>query len=119
MSSAFSDSLASVEVDTPPKISRTTIGMTMKCLPKVVIHKEVQNQKNLDISDLVCKLKTKFPKILKFKNCANFTKFFKIVTIDVKKLILRILNRYLQIYYFTGQTVKCRRKLVCIIQNGL
>ena len=49
MASAFSDSLmASGDGgggSTPPKISGTTKGMTMKFLPDVGIHKEAQNQK--------------------------------------------------------------------------
>ena len=36
-----------------PKISVTTIGMTIKILPNVDIYKEAQNQKNLyDLSSL-------------------------------------------------------------------
>ena len=48
IASAFSDSLkASGEGggSTPPEISGTTKGMTMKFLPDVGIYKEAQNQK--------------------------------------------------------------------------
>ena len=49
MASAFSDSLMASGGgggSTPPKISGTTKGMTMKFLPDVGIHKEARNQKN-------------------------------------------------------------------------
>ena len=46
MASAFSDSLmASGGGSTPPEISGTTKGMTMKFLPDVGIHKEARKIK--------------------------------------------------------------------------
>ena len=61
----------------PPKISGTTKGMTMQFLPC-----------NFDITGPVCKLQTKIPKIPNFGNAtsrhANFTKFCRIVHIDVR-----------------------------------
>ena len=73
----------------PPEISKTTKGMSMKFLPDVGTHIEAQNQKNVfDISGLVCKLQTKVPKFPIFGNAnsrhVNFTKFCRIVTIDIK-----------------------------------
>ena len=60
----------------------------MKFLPDVGIYKKAQNQKNFDITGPVCKLKTKIPKIPIIGNVtsrhANFTKFCRIVTIDVR-----------------------------------
>ena len=51
MASAFSDSLMAFGgggVPSPPKISGTTKGMTMKFLPAVGIHKEARNQNFFD-----------------------------------------------------------------------
>ena len=81
MASAFSDSLG--------VISGTTKGMTIKFLPDVGIHKEAGNQKNFgDITGPVCNLQTKILKNLIFGNATsrhpNFTKFCRIVTIDVR-----------------------------------
>ena len=46
MASAFSGSLmASGGGSTPPEISGTTKGMTMKFLPDVGVYKEARNQK--------------------------------------------------------------------------
>ena len=60
----------------------------MKFLPDVGIHKEARNQKKIDITGPVCKLQTKILKNPNFGNAtsmhANFTKFCRIVTIDVR-----------------------------------
>ena len=59
-------------METPPKITRTLIDMTLKCLPDVGISKKAQNQNktksknSVDITGLVCKLQTKIPKNQKF-----------------------------------------------------
>ena len=62
--------------------------MTMKFLSHSGTYKEAQNQRNFDISDLVYELQTKTPKTPIFRNAtsrhANFMKFCKIVTIDVR-----------------------------------
>ena len=47
----------------PPEISKTTKGMTVKFLSYVGTHMEAQNKKNSEMSDLVCKLQAKIPKI--------------------------------------------------------
>ena len=64
-------------------------GMTTKFLPDVGTHKEEQNQNTcFDATGPVCKLQTKVPKNSIFGNatsrCANFTKFSRIVKIDLK-----------------------------------
>ena len=90
MASAFPDSLIASGrgVEIPPKISGTKIGMIMKFLPDVGIHKEARNQKKIDITVPVCKLQTKIPKILIFGNAtsrhANLTKFCRNINIDVR-----------------------------------
>ena len=61
----------------------------MKFLPDVGIHNEARNQKKkFEITGPVCKLQTKIPKIPIFRNAtsrrANFMKFCRIVTIDVR-----------------------------------
>ena len=86
---ASSDSLmASGGATPPPEISKTTKSMTRKFLPHVGTHAEAQNQKKIDRTGLVCKLQTKIPKTPIFRNAtsrhANFTKFCKNVTIDVR-----------------------------------
>ena len=61
----------------------------MKFLPDVGIYKEARNQKKkFDITGPVCKLQNKIQKIPIFRNAtsrhANFTKFCRIVHIDVR-----------------------------------
>ena len=61
----------------------------MKFLPDVGTHKEAQNQRTFfDATGPVCKLQTKILKNTIFANTtfrhANFTKFYRIVTIDVR-----------------------------------
>ena len=77
MASAFSDSLM------------VSGGITMKFLPDFGTHMEAHNQKKIfDVPGLVCTLQTEIPKIPFFGNAtskhANFTKFSRIVTIDVR-----------------------------------
>ena len=47
MTSAFSDSLMEGVESTPPKISGTTKGMTMKFLPDAGIYSEARNKKKI------------------------------------------------------------------------
>ena len=98
-------------------------GMTMKFLPHVGTHKEVQIRKIFDISDLICKLQTKIPKIPIFGNAisrhANFTNFCRIVHIDVRNKSWKFHIEISKINYFTEQSVKWGKNLVCKIQNGL
>ena len=117
MAAAFSDSFNGIWgrwVHPPPKISGTTKGMTMKFLPDVGIHKEARNQKkNFDLTGPVCKLQTKILKNTIFGNAtfghANFTKFCRIVTIDVRNKPWKFQIDISKIGYFTEQSVKCRK----------
>ena len=76
-----------------------------------------------DITWLVCKLQTKIPKNPIFRNAtsrnANFTKFCRIVTIDVRNKPWQFQIDISKIGYLTEQFVKWRQMLVCKIQNGL
>ena len=104
------------------KISETTERMTMKFLPDVK-QGGTKSKKNFDITWLVCKLQTKIPKNPIFRNAtsrhANFTKFCRIVTIDVRNKPWKFQIDISKIGYFTEQSVKWRQMLVCKIQNGL
>ena len=95
----------------------TKIGMTVNLLPDVKFNEEARNQKALRITNLVCKLQTK---IQKFMNYGNITSRHA----KVMKLC-RIINRHqkisddiFKISHITEQSVKCREKLVCEIQNS-
>ena len=89
MVSAFSDSLiAPGGVKTPPEISKTEKDMTIKFSLDFVTYMEVQNQQKFDIDGPVCKLQTKILKEPIFGNAssrhANFTRFCRTITIDVR-----------------------------------
>ena len=94
----------------------------MNFLPHVDTHKEAQNQKKIYISGLVCKLKTIIPKIQIFVNTtsrhSNFTNFDRIVHIAVRNEPWKFQIDISKIGYFTEQSVKCPKQLVCKIQNG-
>ena len=77
----------------PPEVSGTTKGMTMKFLPDVGILKEARNKKKrFDITGSVCKLHTKIPKIPIFGSAAsrhaNLTIFCMIVTSEINPEVL-------------------------------
>ena len=50
---------------------------------------------------------------------ANFKKFCRIATIDVRNEPWNFQTDILKIGYFAEQSVKWRQKLICKIQNGL
>ena len=108
--------------DDPPDISGTTKGRTMKFLPDVGNHKEARNQKKIDITGLVCTLQTKIPKIPIFENAtfrhANLTTFCRNINMDVRNKPRKFQIDISKIGYFTEDSVRCRKKLVCKIQNG-
>ena len=110
-------------VPSPPKISETTGPMTMKLLPDVKLNEEARNQKKIDITWLVCKLQSEIPNNPIFRDAtsrhANFTKFYRIVTTDVRNKPWKVHIDISKIGYFTEHSVKWRQMLVCKIQNGL
>ena len=70
-------------------------------------------RKKYAITLLVCKLQTKIPKNPIFRNAtsrhANFMKFCRIVTIDVRNKPWKFQIDISKIGYFTEQSVKCRK----------
>ena len=82
-----------------------------------------KSKKVFDITGPVCKLQTKIPKMPIFRNATsrhpNFTKYCRIVTIDVKSKPWKFQIDILKIDYSTKQSVKLRKMLLYKIQNYL
>ena len=96
MASAFSDSLiASGGWKQPPEISKTTKGMILKFLPDIGTHQEALNKK----TGPVFQLQTKFPKNPIVRH-ANFTKFCRIITIEVRNEFWKFQINISKIGYF-------------------
>ena len=98
----------------PHIISKTTGSMTVKLQPDIKLIKEARNQKSFwhDLSE-----KPVFGN--ETSRHAIFTKFCRIVTIDVRNKPWKFQIDNSKIGYFTEQSVKWRQMLVCKIQNGL
>ena len=114
MASAFSDSLmASGGCSTPWDLrnyKRYDHEIFTRCWYSLG---GTKSKKIFDITGPVCKLQTKIPKIPIFRNAtsrhANFMKFCRIVTIDVRNKPWKFQIDISKIGYFTEQSVKCRK----------
>ena len=78
----------------------------MKFLPEVKLSEDARNK------NFFLKLQTKIPKNLIFGNAisrhTNFTKFYRIVTIDVRNKPYKFQIDISKIDYFAEHSVKCR-----------
>ena len=118
MASAFSDSLlASAFSDSliASGILETRKGMTMNFYQILVYIK--RHKINKIITGTVFKVQTQIPKKMTFGNAtsrhANFTTFCRIVTTDVRNESKKFKIDIAKVGYFTEQSVKSRKKLVC------
>ena len=90
----------------------------MKFLPDAGTHWRYKIKK-IDLTGPVCKEQNKIPIFINATSShANFMKFCRIVTIDVRNIPWKFQIDISKIGYFTEQSVKWRQMLVCKIQNG-
>ena len=117
MVSAFSDSLMGSGgrgVETPPWDFKTYRKYEYEIFTRCWYpYGGTKSKKQIDISDLVCRLQTKIPKIPIFGNAtsrhANLTKFCRNINIDVRNKPWKFQIDISKIGYFTEHSVKCRK----------